>query len=117
MQPADEHPPVIHSGQHGPIWLIEVSGDVDCTALDALAEATAQGLREQPGPLVMDLGDLRFADSSLLNHLLNARAWRRLMLVDVPAQMLRVLELTGTAEVFEMHADVTAAVAAAQTDG
>src|SRR5262249_34501194 len=111
MQPADDQQTVVTARRQGPSWVIEVSGDIDCTTVEELAAATEQGLRSQSGPLVLDLARLRFGDSSLLNHLLKTRERRRTILVAVPSQMMRVLELTGTSGVFELHDDLRAALA------
>jgi anti-sigma B factor antagonist len=56
--------------------------------------------------LVIDLRDVTFIDSSALRELLNAREsaardGRRIVLSGVPATVARLLEMTGTAELFE----------------
>jgi anti-sigma B factor antagonist len=87
--------------------------------LDMAAAASIRALVDAAGTrgLVLDLEAVTFVDSSALRELLHARlalAARgdRLVLAAVPRVVTRLLEITGTLELFETAADGDAAVAA-----
>ncbi len=90
---------------HAADGAIVVHGDIDVAGgpiLDAAIRA-----RENDGPVVIDLGDVFFIDSSGLRSLLNAsrRAHDRkttVVLREVGSEVLRLLEITGTSEQFSI---------------
>ena len=45
---------------------VTVSGELDITNIDALASAVAPAVEREPERLVIEVGDLRFADSSAI---------------------------------------------------
>jgi anti-anti-sigma factor len=45
---------------------VTVSGELDITNIDALASAVAPALEREPARLIVDVRDLRFADSSAI---------------------------------------------------
>jgi anti-anti-sigma factor len=45
---------------------VTVSGELDITNIDTLASAVAPALEREPARLVIEVGDLRFADSSAI---------------------------------------------------
>lgn len=45
---------------------VTVSGELDITNVDTLASAVAPALEREPARLVIEVGDLRFADSSAI---------------------------------------------------
>ncbi|MFX4293519.1 STAS domain-containing protein [Streptomyces bohaiensis] len=99
----------------GPV--LEVGGELDYATAPALRAAVKE---LQPGVgqlLLLDLGNLTFCDSSgiavfvaALNHA--AAHGAELALAAVPPQTVRVLSVTGLAQVLAMHEHVEGAVAA-----
>jgi anti-anti-sigma factor len=89
---------------------IAVSGEVDLSAIEELESELAPALARSPDPLVVDLRDVAFLDSSGLRFLLGlneqaARDGRRFALVAAGDPVERVLELAGIAERLEVVAD------------
>ena len=87
---------------------IVVHGDIDVAGGPILEAAIRE--RENDGPVVIDLGDVFFIDSSGLRSLLGAsrRAHDRdatVVLRDVGSEVLRLLEITGTTEQFSIDND------------
>ena len=90
----------------GPGGEIVVHGDIDVAGGPILEAAILA--REQDGPIVIDLGDVYFIDSSGLRSLLGAsrRARARkadVVLRNVGSEVLRLLEITGTTEHFSIE--------------
>jgi anti-sigma B factor antagonist len=93
----------VDDGQDG---VIVVHGDID-VAGGPILEAAILG-REGDGPVVIDLRDVFFIDSSGLRSLLGAsrRARTRnasVVLRNVGSEVLRLLEITGTTEHFSIE--------------
>lgn len=90
------------------VAVLALDGELDYATLALLREAADVVLREDAvTTLVLDLGSLRFLDSSGLGLWveLHDRACRRgksLQLRSVPASILRVLELGGLATLFRI---------------
>ncbi len=88
--------------------VIVVHGDIDVAGGPILEAAIRE--RENDGPVVIDLADVYFIDSSGLRSLLGAsrRAHDRnttVVLRDVGSEVLRLLEITGTTEQFSIDND------------
>ncbi len=86
--------------------VIVVHGDIDVAGRPILEAAILE--REAQGPLVIDLSDVYFIDSSGLRSLLGAsrRARERgatVVLRGVGSEVLRLLEITGTSEHFSIE--------------
>ena len=86
--------------------VIVVHGDIDVAGGPILEAAIRE--RETDGPVVIDLGDVYFIDSSGLRSLLGAsrRARdhdRKVTLRRVGPEVLRLLEITGTTEHFSIE--------------
>ena len=94
---------VEHASVRGNVALLVFRGELD------LAAATAMRARVESvagTALVIDVRDVTFIDSSALRELLNAReavvgSGRRLVLAGVPPSVQRLLDMTGTTELFE----------------
>ena len=91
---------------NGPDGMIIVHGDIDVAGGPILEAAILD--REGDGPVVIDLGDVFFIDSSGLRSLLGAsrRARTRgmnVVLRNVGSEVLRLLEITGTTEHFSIE--------------
>ncbi len=85
---------------------IVVHGDIDVAGGPILEAALLR--RETEGPVVIDLGDVSFIDSSGLRSLLGAsrRARARgttVVLRHVGAEVRRLLEITGTTSQFSIE--------------
>lgn len=109
----------IEEERAGAATVVRLSGEVDVAAspeLRARVDAAAAG------PLVFDLSAVTFVDSSGLRELLRARMecdrrGGRLLLAGVPATVARLLELTGTATMFETAPALGAALARVEAEG
>jgi anti-sigma B factor antagonist len=89
-----------------PDGVIVVHGDIDVAGGPILEAALVD--RENDGPIVIDLGDVFFIDSSGLRSLLGAsrRARSRgaeVALRNVGSEVLRLLEITGTTGHFSIE--------------
>jgi anti-sigma B factor antagonist len=90
----------------GPDGRVIVHGDIDVAGGPILESAILEC--ESRGPVVIDLGDVFFIDSSGLRSLLGAsrRAHERgskLELRDVGPEVIRLLEITGTTQQFSIQ--------------
>jgi anti-anti-sigma factor len=91
------------SVRHG-VALLVFRGELDLAAASAMRERVESVAGTG---LVIDLRDVTFIDSSALRELLHARAvvvasGARIVLAGVPANVRRLLELTGTGSLFEV---------------
>ncbi|MFE6746497.1 STAS domain-containing protein [Kitasatospora purpeofusca] len=91
-----------------------VTGGVDHEHRRLLDETLAKAITDAPALLVVDLAALTFCDSTCLNALLRARndaeaagVW--MVLSGVGPQLLRLLEITGTVELFTRRAHLRTA--------
>ena len=89
---------------------VVLSGELDLSTLDSLQEALDETLDGKPSLLVMDLRELSFLDSSGLRLMLRLHTTMnetggRLVLVQGPRRVHRVLELTRANEELHIVAD------------
>jgi anti-anti-sigma factor len=89
---------------------IAISGEVDLSAIDDLEIALAPALGAQPSPVVVDLRDVSFLDSSGLRFLLalnerTSAGGGRFAIVAAGEPVTRVLELSGVEGRLEIVAD------------
>ncbi|MET7677128.1 STAS domain-containing protein [Streptomyces seoulensis] len=105
-------PPVSYTRPEGPAWVIGLCGDVELDLLEEVEAATEQALRSSHGPLLFDLREVGFCDSSLLNHLLLTSRRRQVALFAVGGTVQRLLEVTGAAQILPAYADLGAALTA-----
>lgn len=87
--------------------VVRVGGEMDIDRASLLRDAlhTVITRSDCPGEVVVDVAELTFCDSSGLNALLHARLTalehgRRLRLHAPAPQLVRLLELTGTDQLF-----------------
>lgn len=85
-----------------------LSGDLDLGSSPPVRAALADALATGPSVLVVDLAGVQFCDSSGLNLLLQIRldaeaAGIPVRLAGPAAPVLRVLEVTGAAAVFQVY--------------
>lgn len=102
---------VVH--EHG-VAVVRVAGEVDMAAVPEIRAALALVDAEQEAPdVTVDLSAVSFMDSSGLNLLVGTlRELRardgRLTLTNPQAGVLRLLELTGLASLFDITFDIAA---------
>jgi anti-anti-sigma factor len=94
--------------EKGADGVIVVHGDIDVAGGPLLDAAIRE--REGGGPVVIDLGDVFFIDSSGLRSLLGASRRARdrsttVTLRHVGPEVLRLLQITGTVEHFAIEID------------
>ncbi|MCX4775908.1 STAS domain-containing protein [Streptomyces sp. NBC_01264] len=87
--------------------MVRMSGEMDISRVDEVRTLLLEAVTRADGPtdVVVDLSGLTFCDSAGLNLLLRARllaaeSGHTLRLAAPSAQMLRLLEITGTLPLF-----------------
>jgi anti-anti-sigma factor len=90
----------------------EISGEIDLSVIDDLEGQLAPALERSPDPLVLDLREVEFLDSSGLRFVLalNEQAaadGRRFALVAAGDPVMRVLKLAGIDDRLEIVGDPT----------
>ena len=94
--------------------VISVTGELDLTTAPVLEEALVRPSYDSAGAVIVDLSGCGFIDLSGLRVLLAARerlerASRPLALVVANPSLLRIFELTGVVELFELYPSLAAA--------
>ena len=75
---------------------VRLGGEIDMTNVDALAAAVAPALERAPARLVVDVGDVRFADSSAIALWVQwATSVPEMELRDPPPLLRRVVDSMG----------------------
>jgi anti-sigma B factor antagonist len=105
--------------QEAGVAVIDVDGDLDMATVDRVGAALGDAL-DAGTPLVVDLADVTFIDSTGMRAMIEAR--RRSRELGVPmvcvcpdrAAVWRLLEMTGTAGFFDVTETRAEAVAAAR---
>lgn len=96
-----------------PAHILALRGTVNWWDEAQLRAAFARALTADRLPLIVDLGSLEHADAVLLGVVLTARARTHLHLVGPFSRSLsRRMAITGTRDIFPVHANLTAALAA-----
>lgn len=93
--------------------LVAIEGEIDTLTADALEQALDDLLAIPVDVLVVDLDAVTFLASSGLAVLIRAAGQtggRRLRLVTAARAVLRPLEITGSAQLFDLHADRASAL-------
>jgi len=95
----------------GPYTLVALSGEADATNSEALREVLDAEIARNPPTLVIDLGAVRFMDSSALHVILRAtRALDRqggvLALARPTEAVARMLRLTATDQLIPVYRSV-----------
>lgn len=103
-------PPIkVHSTVTDHAAVVEVSGDLDIDTAPELRLALARCIQERPENLTVDLSGVEFSDCAGLNVLLWARRWAfdaevGFRLLNPRPQFVKLLTMTGTAELFRVTA-------------
>ncbi|GGU81329.1 hypothetical protein GCM10010275_15250 [Streptomyces litmocidini] len=95
-------------------WLLSASGEFDVDTIDCLRDALTAARQAGAERILLDLADVVFGDCAFLHELVRAhRGSSRLVLVGpLPAQIRRLLELTGTYPLFRITLDGDGVLAA-----
>jgi anti-anti-sigma factor len=93
--------------------VVAVSGEFDLDSCPLVLEAVTAAAGE--GPVVLDLTEVAFADSTFLNVLLRAHQATDLRLAGVSEQVQRLLQITGTDQILKLFPTVADAAAAPGT--
>lgn len=115
----DEASPVINVQVSSPIEgsrLLRVTGEIDMLTAPMLDSMIEDQLQSVPDVLVLDLHEVGFMSSAGLACLVTARKQAEetgtaLRLVATSDPVLRPLEVTGLATIFEIHPNLEAALA------
>ncbi|MFG1811644.1 STAS domain-containing protein [Streptomyces sp. NPDC049040] len=99
----------------GGAWLVRIAGDLDGDHMAEAAEVLRRGLRPGGRLTVVDASGVEFADSSVLDTLLRARAAHAsagvaLVIAGASVPLRRLLDVTGTASAFVLVDSVQAAM-------
>ncbi|BDH05450.1 MULTISPECIES: STAS domain-containing protein [Streptomyces] len=105
-------PAVAYSRADGELWVIGLRGHLDPDELAAVEDATEDALLRCSGPLVFDLREVGFCDSSLLNHLLRTARRRSVGIFGGDGTVRRLLDLTGADRLLHPHPDLESVRAA-----
>jgi anti-sigma B factor antagonist len=93
----------VERSSRGAATVLALSGELDLASSPALEQELEHALEEQDGPLLIDLRQLDFIDSTGLSVLVKAHQraeerGRRFGLVGGGSQVRRLLNLTGLAD-------------------
>ncbi|MFJ2394851.1 STAS domain-containing protein [Streptomyces sp. NPDC087843] len=96
----------------GPATVIAVAGEADLDNVGSLGAALDAAARTPEGPVVLDLAELTFADSTTINVVLRAYGvlGPRLRLAALTPFLERVLGVTGVSEVVPVFRTVAEAL-------
>ncbi|WNI14464.1 STAS domain-containing protein [Actinacidiphila sp. ITFR-21] len=98
----------------GSVPVVAAHGDLDIENLAPLRQAL-ETAAEQP-VVVLDAGGVTFADSSFLSVLLAVRQRTDLRVAAAPAQMLRLLGITGADRIIPLYPTVAEAAKTERVD-
>ena len=95
--------------------VLQVGGEIDVATAPRLREQLIKLVNEQRFMIVVDLGGVDFIDSTGLGVLIGALKRVRthdgnLVLVCTEPRIVKVFEITGLNQVFQIHSSVNAAV-------
>lgn len=99
-----------------PFTVVTLAGEADVTNSDALREVLEAEVARQPRALIVDLGDLRFMDSSALHVILRAnrmmdRQGGVLSLASPREPVAKMLRLTAADQLIPVYPTVQDATA------
>jgi anti-sigma B factor antagonist len=102
--------------EHGDWAVLQVGGEIDVATAPRLREQLIRLVNDQKYRIVVDLEGVDFIDSTGLGVLIGALKRVRthdgdLGLICTDARIVKVFEITGLSQVFQIHPSLTAAVA------
>ena len=103
--------------------VVEMLGEIDASNSDGVGERLLEVLNDGTAPVIIDLTDTLFFDSTALKALVRARTHAlagqgRLSAVIPPSgPVRRIFELTGISRLIPVHDDLDSAIAVAAIDG
>ncbi|MEV0094568.1 STAS domain-containing protein [Streptomyces sp. NPDC050738] len=89
----------------GDSWVIAVRGELDCDSIPPLREALEEAA-SQHRTVVLDAGEVTFADSSALGVLLYAHQATDLRIAAAGDRLMRLLKVTAADTVLSLHPSV-----------
>jgi anti-anti-sigma factor len=92
---------LVRPGDHGPV--VVLAGDIDLEAVAEVRLSIGEALARGADPLVFDLRDVAFLDSSGLSVLLNASQHADVVLRSVPDRVHALLDTSAVAERFRLE--------------
>ncbi|WP_046733340.1 STAS domain-containing protein [Streptomyces humi] len=104
--PAGSGPPEVVQYEFRGVPVFVAHGDYDPASITPLADALLSAAEKFPR-VVVDAAGVGFADSTFLNLLISVHLATDLRVVAPPAQLRRLLELTGSDKVLKVRADLT----------
>jgi anti-anti-sigma factor len=117
MSGTDAQPPRLERAADAPpgTVVLELTGELDLAVSSQLRELVDQATAEGPARVVLDVTEVAFMDSSVLREFLRgqrevAEAGGRLVVAGAQPTVRRLLELTGTSELFTLAASRAAAL-------
>ncbi|MFF1542505.1 STAS domain-containing protein [Streptomyces sp. NPDC058291] len=90
-------------------WVVVAHGDYDLNSIAPLEDALVTAARKH-SKVVLDVSALTFADSTFLNLLIRIHRETGMRLAGPPANLQRLLEITGADGVLDVRATVGDAV-------
>jgi len=105
--------------RQGDAMVLAVSGDLDLENIAPVATALVDAGASAPGPVVVDLSLVSFADSTTVNVLLQARTalGPRLRLASPSDFVRRLFHVIGLESALPLHATVEEALTCADASG
>ncbi|MEU2424737.1 STAS domain-containing protein [Streptomyces sp. NPDC007851] len=98
-------PPAVVQYEFRGVPVFVAHGEYDLASITPLADALRSAAEKYPR-LVVDTAAVGFADSTFLNLLISVHRATDLRVVAPPAQLRRLLELTGADKVLKVRADL-----------
>jgi anti-sigma B factor antagonist len=98
------HPPssaLVRPGDHGPV--VVLAGAIDMEAVSDVRVSIGEALARGADPLVFDLREVSFLDSSGLSVLLSAALRAEVVLRSVPARVHALLEMSDVVGRFRLE--------------
>jgi anti-anti-sigma factor len=115
-EPESRGHPVRAVERDGAAIVVRLSGELDLYNAEAIRSALLEAAAERPERLVVDLGEVRFMDSSVLGVLIEARTQltehHAFLLAAPRLETSRALQISGLDRYFAIHETVGDALAA-----
>lgn len=112
-------PITITTSEAGEVHIVHVSGEIDVTSAAVLRDALEALIADGRRRLTLDLSEVTFMDSTGLGIVVGrlkrlSRHGGTMTVAAAHPRVLRVFSITGLDQLLDVHADVEAAVRAAE---